>query len=637
MDVRCGLCGTEYDFDDALISERGTTVQCTECGFQFKVYPEQPLSGLERWFVRSGSGAGWEREYTSLKDLQLAIRQGDIGPADLLFRGTSEPRPLASIAELEPLFRQRLVRSGGTLLGMMPVPGSGNASDIEPPSSVPVATAGRRVATKLGLPAPPLPDSTRHGAPPVPPSGPPPVAPRSSEPTSELTETSPSGAQSGAPDTAHFSKTLPSATRPPELDRIDQEPPQRSETRAREQHPVNPGSAKPEPVAGERSALARTLPSAVTPNPSASPVGARQEERSQAHSSAPRQRIVSLLSVSDEPASPVGRAERAWATQTLPSALDGVERPSPEQLVPKESVSPPSAPRGSEAPPPVSSASPASSALPASSAPPASSVPASAPVPALPTRSGGARWAIGALVLAAGGAAALWGWSRGDGVSSEPEGAEPHLAAAETVPPEVPTPEVVEREEEATPDPATTSASPDAPPVDAAPEVRPARRTSQEPSDYRTRLSGANRAAQSGDVDRAARLYESVLQDQPGNVEALAGLAEVAQRRGQTQTSAELYERALASSPSYAPALVGRGDQLWAAGQRAAAVQLYRRVVEQLGPTGTYGKRAQSRITEASEMNALPSPEGDVLPAQGPATPSAEPTSQPVDDTKADE
>ena len=32
MDVTCERCGTEYDFDDALVSERGTTVKCTNCG-----------------------------------------------------------------------------------------------------------------------------------------------------------------------------------------------------------------------------------------------------------------------------------------------------------------------------------------------------------------------------------------------------------------------------------------------------------------------------------------------------------------------------------------------------------------------------------------------------------------------------
>ena len=49
MDVRCNRCGTEYEFDDALISERGTTVKCTNCGLQFKVYPSHHSGGPERW------------------------------------------------------------------------------------------------------------------------------------------------------------------------------------------------------------------------------------------------------------------------------------------------------------------------------------------------------------------------------------------------------------------------------------------------------------------------------------------------------------------------------------------------------------------------------------------------------------
>ena len=37
MDVQCERCKTEYEFDDALVSGRGTTVRCTNCGHQFKV------------------------------------------------------------------------------------------------------------------------------------------------------------------------------------------------------------------------------------------------------------------------------------------------------------------------------------------------------------------------------------------------------------------------------------------------------------------------------------------------------------------------------------------------------------------------------------------------------------------------
>ena len=37
MDVRCEKCLTEYEFDDAKVTEAGVTVKCTTCGFVFKV------------------------------------------------------------------------------------------------------------------------------------------------------------------------------------------------------------------------------------------------------------------------------------------------------------------------------------------------------------------------------------------------------------------------------------------------------------------------------------------------------------------------------------------------------------------------------------------------------------------------
>jgi len=104
MDVRCNRCDTEYEFDDALISERGTTVKCTNCGFQFKIYPSKG-AGLapERWVVRTASGR--ELVYTSLRELQRGIADKKVGATDLLSRGKQTPRPLGSIAELEPFFQ----------------------------------------------------------------------------------------------------------------------------------------------------------------------------------------------------------------------------------------------------------------------------------------------------------------------------------------------------------------------------------------------------------------------------------------------------------------------------------------------------------------------------------------------------
>ena len=127
MDVRCNRCGTDYEFDDALISDRGTTVQCTNCGYQFKIYPERTaVASPERWVVHTMSGT--ELVYTSLRDLQRAIGEHKVGPKDLLSRGNQPSRPLGSIPELEPFFTHTTGPSRGmqsaprTLHGVAPPP-----------------------------------------------------------------------------------------------------------------------------------------------------------------------------------------------------------------------------------------------------------------------------------------------------------------------------------------------------------------------------------------------------------------------------------------------------------------------------------------------------------------------------------
>ena len=122
MDVRCNRCATEYEFDDALISERGTTVKCTNCGYQFKVFPTGSQSQEpERWVVRTANGA--EIVYTSLRELQRGIADHKVGPNDLLSRGRQPPRALGAIAELEPFFgdsAQKSARPARTLAGVAP-------------------------------------------------------------------------------------------------------------------------------------------------------------------------------------------------------------------------------------------------------------------------------------------------------------------------------------------------------------------------------------------------------------------------------------------------------------------------------------------------------------------------------------
>jgi predicted Zn finger-like uncharacterized protein len=194
MDVRCSRCGTEYDFDDALVSERGTTVKCTNCAHQFKVYPGGSGGVPERWIVRKGSGR--ELVYTSLRDLQRAIAQRQVGPTDLLSRGGGHPlRALGSIAELEPFFTAQGPELPApaapaavqrTLLGISPKAGQ-LAEDTIPDQSpfaetfaspqqgrqaAPVATPiGGLVAPRAPLPAPAPPPPRSRGAAPSAPYG----------------------------------------------------------------------------------------------------------------------------------------------------------------------------------------------------------------------------------------------------------------------------------------------------------------------------------------------------------------------------------------------------------------------------------------------------------------------------------
>ncbi len=117
MDVRCERCGTEYEFDDALVSDRGTSVKCTECQHEFRVMPSQvavPAAGVggaggtgDEWAVtRAGGGLV---VFTSLRDLQDAIRGGDLGREDMVSRpgrsgAAGRARALGTISELEHLF-----------------------------------------------------------------------------------------------------------------------------------------------------------------------------------------------------------------------------------------------------------------------------------------------------------------------------------------------------------------------------------------------------------------------------------------------------------------------------------------------------------------------------------------------------
>lgn len=110
MDVVCDRCRAEYEFDDALVSERGTTVKCTNCGHQFKIYrPASQPDGARSWSLRRPDGT--VIPFDSLAVLQKWILEGRVSKMDEICRGAEPWKPLGAIAELESFFSTAEIRA----------------------------------------------------------------------------------------------------------------------------------------------------------------------------------------------------------------------------------------------------------------------------------------------------------------------------------------------------------------------------------------------------------------------------------------------------------------------------------------------------------------------------------------------
>lgn len=147
MQVCCSQCSTEYEFEDALISSRGTSVKCTQCGHEFRVHPPPSAdSADDTWLVRLQ--AGEERTFTTLRSLQQAIVRGQLLPVDSLSRGHGPSRLLGDMPELQSFFTQAARR-----LATLPPPQRPNLAlaSLRPPSSMPPPSGGIEGASASGF------------------------------------------------------------------------------------------------------------------------------------------------------------------------------------------------------------------------------------------------------------------------------------------------------------------------------------------------------------------------------------------------------------------------------------------------------------------------------------------------------
>ena len=156
MDVKCERCNTEYEFDDALVSGRGTTVKCTNCGHKFKIRRSDGDFSEDFWHVATGDGR--TLVFTSLRELQRAIQGYLVERNDRLSRGALPPKAIGQIPELAPFFEQReAARKGqGSGRAIKTQDGLGPAAPGPPASPHAAQPEDRpRQKTKPEFPAPP--------------------------------------------------------------------------------------------------------------------------------------------------------------------------------------------------------------------------------------------------------------------------------------------------------------------------------------------------------------------------------------------------------------------------------------------------------------------------------------------------
>lgn len=131
----------------------------------------------------------------------------------------------------------------------------------------------------------------------------------------------------------------------------------------------------------------------------------------------------------------------------------------------------------------------------------------------------------------------------------------------------------------------------------AAPAVEPARAGVS--TDPRLAMQSAAQALKRADFAGARDIYQSIVDRNPKDSEAIAGLGDVARLQGDSSAAVAAYTRAIAVNPSYLPALLGLADTEWGAGDRAAAIHTYGDIVDRF-PEGTYPRYVPQRAAEGS-------------------------------------
>ena len=676
MDITCNRCKTEYDFDDALVSDRGTTVRCTNCGDQFKVYRAGSSPAPERWIVHCRDGR--EYVFTDVRDLQRAITHRQISREDTLSRGLAAPRRLAEIAELEPLFGT----AGGAL------------TPTHREFAAPLPSSGLGPATSDHLPA----RTGRTGRPPPHgPAMPPPAGLRGTpapmghsplaghrvdvdvnaatafEPATHASPgPSPYGSgSSGSMRAAQFTRAQREA--------IDESPPSSDDDNDWQHEPrFSAPSMRSRAlrwvvvlvVLGMLGVAGATvgrkyLAVAMRPSPAAPGNEGRVDKLLEDGNRALGEGDLETAKESFDKASALAerdprvlidlarldaaRADTDWLKMRLLSA------DQPDVLAAGKRQAQQSADRALRAADRAAEVAPddpkvvrakidalrlsgnllgaralvvrvGATAVQPETAYVLAALDLAEPTPSWPAVLDRLKAAAGESNLGRARAALVYALVRSGDITGAKVELEKMSAANHPYPllPELRA--LTGRSiaaSPAEPDAGKRAAHAAAP---AEPKGEPARSEGDAPpaGDYRALIQRASQATSSGDYARAETLYRAALAKSPNDTEALAGLGDVARARGNSGLAISYYERVLAQNPHYLPALTALADLKWAAGDRQGAVKLYRQLLDS-APEGPLTQRARDHIAQVENAPAGKAPKPAApAPARAPAPAPAE-------------
>jgi predicted Zn finger-like uncharacterized protein len=571
MEVTCEQCKAEYDFDEALLGEKGTTVKCSGCGHVFRVHPrpqeDAHRSALQLRFADTGEVI----PLASLRELQKRISAGEVTRDDELGREGFPFRRLGEVPELKNFFGAGPGSAAPdgpkrTVMGLGPV--GGNPGQ-RPPGADTLPPPNPKLAAMAATSAPPPPGPRLR----VHPDDEPARAPTSGIPT-----------RPAAQGTLHEEALAHSAPTRPGAIALALDPELAANERpdapfADDEPTIARAGFATEELLGRPGALAQAMTNAGVAAPQAPATGpvqlrvgdeAPERERAAAGSKLPLAIGVAVLLAGGAAAFKWFGAARQVASVPALEAADGgaADRLAPDAAVLSDNALVPGHDAGAAAVPDAGT-----------------SLMAALPAPEKPA----------------------------------PEKPAPEKPAPEKPAPEKPAPEKPAPEKPAPEKPNATGSKPGSPADKPAPQAAS--------SDYGSLVARGDQLFAKGDLQGAREAYTAAVGVRPSGSEGNSGLGFVLLAQGQLREALPVLNRAAANG--YMEASIGLGDVHRKLGNTEDAIEAYGTYLARM-PNGPRARYAQAQIEALG--NAAPKKPAAERPAAAPPRETETPQNAPSND-----